>query len=1268
MYFNGTKCYALVFCCFLSLSLAAKEAKTKQQVQGLHKPLCFVENKGQVIDQDNNPRTDIQYQLSTPGMNLFVGDAQLHYQFKKLQSATGISQTSMYRVDVALLGANKNATVTGTDKQAYYENYFLPWVSSDGLTVHSWNRITYKDVYPNIDWVLYVKENKVEYDFVVHPGGNVADIRLQYDGATKLNVTSDGSIVAGSLMGTISEKTPYSYEMQTGKAIASAFELHDNIISFKTGDYNGTLVIDPAVLWSTYFGGSNEDVVTGIRENAGNTYVAGRTNSNLIATGGAFLTSRAGGFDAFVAKYNNLGVLQFSTYYGATGDDKATCIALDNAGSPNIYIAGSTTSNIPTLPGIPSGGAFQTTYGGGTADGFIVRLNNAGNARSWGTFYGGTANDHINGIACDPSNSVYVIGQTSSTAGIASAGAYQTALSGTTDAFIAKFNSTGTRQWGTYYGGPGQEEGFAIATDASGNLVVTGITNSLTTMSTAGAYQAALAGSSDAFMAKFSTSGARAWATYFGGAASDQGNAVVINQTSGDIAIAGNTSSSTGIATTNGYQTVFGGGAQDAFLAYFTSAGAIKWGSYYGGSSLDYGQAVSLDVSGNVVIAGGTFSTNGISSPGAVQASIGGDYDAFIAKFNAGFGQRLWGTYFGGTLYDFANAVACDLTNDQVAIGGYTTSLGSYGAGGISTTGVTQPSNAGGTYDGFITKFAKDVLALIAQPYIDTLVCPGGTLVVSYTTTAAFNAGNVFTIQLSDAAGSFAAPVNIGTISATGSGTVSTVIPSTTPLGTGYRIRITASNPAYTSPDNYINIQVVSAMPPTVASGTTPVCVGSTISLTDVASYPVASFSWTGPAGSGFSSALQNPTIIGATLANSGTYTVAATHNGCPPNISTVNIVVNNIIPPTPTASVTASALYCANTPLHLFANPDTTATGITYHWSGPAGSGFTSTAQNPVIAAPTTSNSGYYVVVDTLAGCPSLRDSVYVSITANNPVSITIRSSPGDPNNGPGDTICQGTLVTFVASSTTGGLTPAYQWMSGPAAPIVGAISNTFSSPSLINGETIYCVLTSSLICPFPVNAPSNTITMNVINNSPIVNITANAGAFVSPTATVIFTSNVFNGGIAPLYQWKLNGVNIPGAIFDTLTLHGVTATDSITLMVTSTMNCAVPDSAISNTIVIQPNTAVAKVSPLDDIALFPNPTNGTFTIRGSMEGIRSGSVTYEVVNAMGQLVTRGDALLQNTRLDKTISLENTPAGIYLVRITGDGQGKTFRIVVQLH
>ena len=215
MYFNGTKCCLLIFCSVLSLSVIAKDAKKIAEGQGLVKPLCFVENKGQVKDLDNNPRTDIQYKLSTPGMDLYVGNGQLHYQFNKIEGDLKNNPSgSSYRMDVMLIGANPAAKVVTADNNRYYERYYNENTGSEGVVAHAYNRVTYKNVYPNIDWVVYVKNNKVEYDFVVNPGGDASQIRFKYDGATDLSVNADGNLSAKTPIGAVEEKKPYAEKLK----------------------------------------------------------------------------------------------------------------------------------------------------------------------------------------------------------------------------------------------------------------------------------------------------------------------------------------------------------------------------------------------------------------------------------------------------------------------------------------------------------------------------------------------------------------------------------------------------------------------------------------------------------------------------------------------------------------------------------------------------------------------------------------------------------------------------------------------------------------------------------------------------------------------------------------------------------------------------------------------------------------------------------------------------------------------------------------------
>jgi hypothetical protein len=1243
MYFNVTKCSSLLLSCLIPLSIFAKEVKPAGKL-AYQKPLCFVENKGQVTDMNSHPRIDVLYKLSAPGMSLYLGNGQMHYQFRKSSRGDKAPSLQTYQMDVTLVGANPAARVVNADANEYFENYYTASAPAEGLTVHSYNKIIYKNVYPAIDWVVYVKEGKVEYDFVVNPGGDVRNIRLRYDGATALKLAANGSLTANTPMGAVTENHPISFETNTGKAIASNFVLRGQEVSFKTAPYSGSLTIDPTILWSRYIGGAAEDVVTSVKSTpAGVTVACGYTSSAGIAIGIGYQGANAGGtYDAFASVIDATGTVTWTTYIGGTGLDRANCIALTK-GNDSIYVAGYTTS----IGGISTPGVYQIPHSAGTNnDGFLEKISIGTGLRHWGTYYGGTGDDRINSVTVDNASNVYIGGVTGSTTGIASGGVYQSALSGATDAFVAKMGAAGgTRVWGTYFGGSAQEEAFGIATDPTGNIYVVGQTNSVTGIATGSAFQLTLNGTNDAFLAKISNAGTtRLWGTYFGGAGNEQANGVACDLTSGNIAVVGNTTSTTGIASPTAHQATYGGGVQDAFLIYLSGAGVPAWSTYYGGSSLDYGEEVCIDKSGTPIIAGGTFSSDNIASVMGNQTTIAGDYDAYVAKFLPN-SQRLWGTYFGGALYDYAFGVSVDGLG-RIVIGGHTTSTGlNTVVGGF----------AGGTYDGFVTKFQVDTFVTVNQPYLNTLVCAGSSFNVAYTVDSTFRTGNSFRVQLSDASGVFSStsPIYIGLVTSSVSGTIPVTIPAGTPAGTGYRIRIVSTAPAVTSPDNFVDIEIAPSLTAPTASSNSPVCVGGILNLYTTTSYTVNSYSWTGPAGSGFSSSAQNPTVLSITGAYAGTYTVTVTHTGCPAATGTVDVVVNSFIPPTPT--VTATSPACAGSAINFTATSGLGTTPVTYGWTGPGG--FISTLQNPTIASASTANNGYYYVTDTLGGCPSAKDSVLISVLNVTPVSIMISVSPND-------TVCAGTVLTFTTTTTNPGITPLYQWLNN-GTPIVGAISDNWSSSTVASGSIISCILHSDVTCPSPATAVSNIIKVVVINDAPIAYITASPGTSVPVGATVTLNATVANGGVGALYQWQKNGIDIPGATNTTYVTSGITSADTYRMYVTSTMGCAVPATVASNSLTVHTNVGVSSiVGAVDNISLFPNPNTGSFSVKGDL-GQATGDIRLEVVNTIGQVMYSTTLDGQNNILDHTINMPEAPAGVYILRLIVGDDTRLFRFAV---
>ena len=390
--------------------------------------------------------------------------------------------------------------------------------------------------------------------------------------------------------------------------------------------------------WGTYYTGTGQVWPNGedrgqacITDAAGNVYMVGTTNSNSdIATVGAHQTICAGGdtiggfsgTDAFLVKFNSSGVRQWATYYGGSEWDYGTSCAIDASG--NVYMIGTTSS----ISGIATAGAHETSVN----DGFLVKFNSSG-VRQWGTYFEG------NGNACttDASGNIYIVGLTNSISGIATAGAHQTVMSGSGDAFLVKFNSTGVIQWGTYYDGLGDTQPNSCATDASGNVYMAGqVFQELlpdSGISTPGAHQTTYGGGfTDAFLVKFDPNGVRQWGTYYGGSGLEEGTSCAIDP-SGNVYMAGHTGSTTGIATAGAHQTVFGGGGLDGFLVCFNSSGVRQSGTYYGEGFVS---GCASDASGNVYMAGITQSSSGIATAGAHQTANGnsGYNDAFLVKFS----------------------------------------------------------------------------------------------------------------------------------------------------------------------------------------------------------------------------------------------------------------------------------------------------------------------------------------------------------------------------------------------------------------------------------------------------------------------------------------------------------------------------------------------------------------------------------------------------------------------------------------------------------
>ncbi len=708
--------------------------------------LGFKENKGQVHDQNYKSRPDVLYSGTDGVMTYHLKNDGISYQlnrivtWKKLDHQNKKSKTdatskipdqsTIYRMDIKWLNTNKHSSIENGVEQGEVTNYYLENCPNGILDVKQYNQVTYKQIYKGIDLKWYHKEGHLKYDYNVAAGADYKQIQFQFEGAQKIKLNDKGDLVLKTPLGEIIEQAPLV--MQEGKILKSAWLINEDYVSFDIKNINPekSFVIDPVVAsrsWGTYYGGTVKDEGYSCATNStGNVvYIAGLANSTLpsevIATTGSFQATKAGSVDAFLAKFTSSGTRSWATYYGGAGTDIGYSCTVDPSG--NVYLAGQTSSSNTASEYIATSTAYDNTYGGGgLPDAFLVKFNSGG-VRQWGTYFGGTSNDYGFSCTADALGNVYLSGETRSTS-LCSGGAYTTYGGGFNDGYLAKFNSAGTFQWSTYYGGLSNDYALSCATDALNNVFLTGGTSSSNRIATAGAHDQ-INNAGDAFLVKFNSAGTVQWGTYYGGTGSDDGKACVVDG-SGNVYVAGKTNSSnTGnvIATLN--QIVLGGGT-DVFLVKFDGAGSRLWATYFGGSGNEgavlHGGGCSIDANNNVYISGETNSSNGIATVGTYDATYGGNTDAFLARFNAS-GVLLWGTYYGGADIDQGWACATSAVGPIYLIG-YTTGSSTSISTSLSHQAVYGGGSGASSGDAFLVKFcqAPELPGAITGP---TSICPG---------------------------------------------------------------------------------------------------------------------------------------------------------------------------------------------------------------------------------------------------------------------------------------------------------------------------------------------------------------------------------------------------------------------------------------------------------------------------------------------------------------------------------------------------------------
>lgn len=607
----------------------------------------------------------VKYYANTFAGTIFVTDNEIVYGLKG------------WAVKEKFVNAKKTKA-EGINAAETKVNYFKGSNSSNWKSnIPTYQEIGFGEVYKNIRLSLKAYGKNVEKLFIVEKGGKPEDISIKVEGAKGLKVSEKGELEIETGKGIVTMTRPVAYQEINGNRIEVPVKYTHKpqtklIYGFTLGSYDRTreLVIDP-LLASTFVGGDGPE-------------------------GGDFYAP----------------------------DPIAS--AIDSYG--NVYVAGYTgSSDFPTLSG---------SYDRGwnvNIDGFIAKLDAGLITLLSSSYLGGHESDSISSLTIDSSGNVYVVGTTSSSEFPTTNGAYDRVfgISDSCVAFISKLDSNLTTLIASTYLGS-YASATSIALDTSGNVYVTGNTESAGFPTTDGAYDRSFLGIK-AFISKFDVGLTTLLAsTFLGGTHELTGGGgftwswTITIDSSNNVYVAGNTSTSDFPTTEGAYDRNYNGGRSDAFISKFNPDLTVLISSTYLGGSAEYGEyvaSITVDSSNNIYVTGLTFSIDFPTTPGAYDTTLnpwGNDYTygAFISHLDNNLTTLLASTFLGGEVGGTrAFSLAIDRSGNVFVAGC------SYYPGyrPFPTTSDAYDTTFNGgeyEYDPIISKFDAGLTTLLASTYL----------------------------------------------------------------------------------------------------------------------------------------------------------------------------------------------------------------------------------------------------------------------------------------------------------------------------------------------------------------------------------------------------------------------------------------------------------------------------------------------------------------------------------------------------------------------
>ncbi len=684
------RCKSIFLYCLLGLIVS--------KIYAQH-PLEFVENKGQWGDW-------FRYKVQTPGGQVCLEDDGFRYilsdgdnNFKLDYFHHGQTKErpllKFHAYKVSFLDAQA-PDISGEKPLKVYYNYFLGKDTARWKTgIHPVRAINYRKLYDGIDMHVFSEKGNIEYEFIVQPGADPSKIRMRFDGPDGIKIKNENLVISTSV-GDVTEQRPFVYQYVNNNRIEVPcyYKLKGSVVSFDFPDgYDHTqqLIIDPAVL--------------------------------------------------------------LCTLTGSTADNWGYSATYDDAG--NFYAGGLV--NDFAFPGTHfpvSTGAFQVTFGGGfgtaspaddyayASDISIIKYDAALKTRVYATYLGGAQNDHVHSMIVDPAGNLVIAGRTLSSNFPVTPGCYQGTNHGWWDIVVTKFNATGTGLIGsTYIGGAasdgvnydsteygygqlkynyGDDSRSEVLLDNSGNVYVTGSTNSSDFPVTPTAISSTIKGAQDGVVFKLNSSlTSLIWSTYIGGSSYDAGYVLAFDTLQQNVYVAGGTNSSDFPATAGTLHTSFQGGLADGFVLKFLNSAPYNLvkGTYVGTAGYDqiYGIQVSRTTDQVYVMGqtlGGTFPV----TPG-VYSNTGSSQ--FVMKLDKNLASNLASTVFGSGTSATTNispvAFLVD-TCDNVYISGWGGDLGIAGVASGLCSGMAT------TFDAHLaTTDGRDFYFIVLGPGLASL-------------------------------------------------------------------------------------------------------------------------------------------------------------------------------------------------------------------------------------------------------------------------------------------------------------------------------------------------------------------------------------------------------------------------------------------------------------------------------------------------------------------------------------------------------------------